>query len=99
MTSLNRSAESLDVHPIHKIDMANIDKFALLQEILKSRKELQIARQQFEQVEDALLVDHVVFRIGAAERHLNFLFKIAREQNISFDGMQWEWTSDEWKID
>lgn len=76
-----------------------VDKRAFLQEILKSRRELQIARRQFEQVSDPELVDHVVFRVGAAERHLNYLFRLAREQGISYQGIEWEWTSEEWNIE
>lgn len=82
-----------------RVDVSTLDKQGFLEEILKSRRELQIARQQFEQVADPLLIDHVVFRIGAAERHLNYLFKLAREQGISFDGMQWEWQQHAWKVD
>ncbi|GMA63969.1 YaaL family protein [Alicyclobacillus fastidiosus] len=87
------------LHPSHQLDLSQLDKAALLTEILKSRRELMIARQQFEQVSDPLLVDHVVFRIGAAERQLNFLFRLARENDVSFDGMQWEWRDETWRID
>lgn len=76
-----------------------IDKRTFLQEILKSRRELQIARRQFEQVSDPELVDHIVFRVGAAERHLNYLFRLAREQGISYQGVEWDWTSEEWNIE
>lgn len=86
-------------HSLRHPDFENFDKENFLEEILKSRRELHIARQQFNQVADPLLIDHVVFRIGAAERHLNYLFRLAREQNISFDGAQWEWTSDAWRLD
>ncbi|WAH37303.1 DUF2508 family protein [Alicyclobacillus dauci] len=86
-------------HGVPKVDMTNVDKFQFLQEVLKSRRELLIAREQFEQVSDPLLIDHVVFRIGAAERHLNYLFKLAEEHGIAFDGAQWDWTADTWRID
>ncbi|MFB5190515.1 DUF2508 family protein [Alicyclobacillus fastidiosus] len=87
------------LHPSHQLNVSQLDKAAFLTEILKSRRELMIARQQFEQVSDPLLVDHVVFRIGAAERQLNFLFRLARENDVSFDGLQWEWRDEAWRVD
>jgi hypothetical protein len=68
-----------------------IDKYGFLEEILKSRRELAIAQQQFEEVSDPLLVDYIVFRMGAAEKQFDHLLNLARELGISFDGMQWEW--------
>jgi hypothetical protein len=68
-----------------------IDKYSFLEEILKSRRELAIAQQQFDEVSDPLLVDHLVFRMGAAEKQFDHLLRLARELGISFDGMQWEW--------
>lgn len=83
----------------HEVDMQYVDKSKFLEEILKSRRELELARQQFEQVSDPLLIDHVIFRIGAAERHLNYLFRVAEAHGMSFEGMQWEWTEQKWKMD
>lgn len=76
-----------------------IDPQRFLREILKSWRELEIARRQFETVSDPLLIDHVVFRMGAAERQLNYLFRLAREYGISFDGPEFDWTSDEWRVE
>lgn len=86
-------------HKYVKMDAGKLDEHTFLQEVLKSRRELQIARQQFDQVADPLLIDHVVFRIGAAERHLNYLFKLAREHQIEFEGMQADWMDDAWQTD
>ncbi|KRW91838.1 hypothetical protein SD51_06725 [Alicyclobacillus tengchongensis] len=83
----------------HDLDIDPINPEKFLREILKSHRELEIARRQFEYVSAPLLIDHIVFRIGAAERQLNYLFRLAREHGISFDGQQWDWTSDEWRID
>ncbi|GEO26375.1 hypothetical protein AAC03nite_21600 [Alicyclobacillus acidoterrestris] len=85
--------------PSHQLDLSRFDKQSLLTEILKSRRELMIARQQFEQVSDPLLIDHIVFRISAAERQLNFLFRLARENGVSFDGIQWQWRDETWQVD
>ncbi|WP_206831530.1 YaaL family protein [Alicyclobacillus fructus] len=76
-----------------------LDRQRFLREILKSWRELEIARRQFETVSDPLLIDHVVFRISAAERQLNYLFRLAREYGISFDGPEFDWTSDEWRVE
>ncbi len=71
----------------------DIDDFiAALQ---KSRRELYIARQQFENVIDPRLIDHVVFRLGAAERHFSYLLQLAKQLNISVKGIRWDWTEDE----
>lgn len=78
---------------------SRFDKRQFLLEILRSRRELEIARRQFNQVSEPDLIDHAVFRIGAAERHLNYLFRLARTWGISYQDMEWDWTSDEWKID
>lgn len=78
---------------------SQLEKRQFLREILQSRRELEIARRQFDQVSDPALIDHVVFRVGAAERHFNYLFQLAREWGISYQEMEWDWTSDEWKID
>ena len=69
-----------------------VDKYTLLREVLRTKHELAIAQQQFNVVSDPLLIDHVVFRIGAAEKQLEHLFRMARESGISFDGVQWDWT-------
>lgn len=76
-----------------------MDRHKFLREILKSWRELEIARRQFETVSDPLLIDHVVFRMSAAERQLNYLFRLARENGIKFDGPEFDWTSDEWRVE
>lgn len=57
----------------------------------KSKQELDIARQQFDSVNDPRLIDHVVFRLGAAERHFSYLFQLARQLNVQTDGPRWDW--------
>lgn len=83
----------------HYVDGDDIQPQQFLKEVLKSHRELEIARRLFDQVSDPFLIDHIVFRIGAAERHLNYLFRTARERGISFEGRRWEWVSEEWRID
>jgi hypothetical protein len=60
----------------------------------KSKRELEIARQQFENVIDPRLIDHVVFRLGAAERHFSYLLQLARQLDISVAGIRWDWAED-----
>ncbi|MBF8377800.1 DUF2508 family protein [Alicyclobacillus mali] len=83
----------------HPLDQQAMDRQRFLREVLKSWRELEIARRQFESVSDPLLIDHVVFRMSAAERQLNYLFRLARECGISFDGPEFDWTSDEWRVE
>lgn len=59
-----------------------------------SKQELEVARQQFENVNDPLLIDHVVFRLGAAERHFNYLFQLARKLGLDAGGVRWDWRDD-----
>lgn len=64
---------------------------AFLTELKLSKRELDIARNQFEVVTEPLLVDHVVFRLGAAERHFNYMFQLARRMNIGINGLNSDW--------
>lgn len=57
----------------------------------RSKGELDVARQQFDNVNDPLLIDHVVFRLGAAERHFNYLFQLARKLELDVGGIRWDW--------
>jgi hypothetical protein len=75
--------------------MSQEDIKAFLQTLRKSKQELEIARQQFEAVADPLLIDHIVFRLGAAERHFSYLFQLARRWNLSLDGIQWYWSEND----
>jgi hypothetical protein len=68
-----------------------IDKDAFIQEVILSKREVEIARQQFNTVSDPLLIDHIVFRLGAAEKRLNYLFQLARRVGLSLDGIHWGW--------
>lgn len=67
----------------------DIDEF--LRALRRSKQELEMARIQFDTVVDPMLIDHMVFRIGAAERHLNYLLRLARKHNLSVDGIDWAW--------
>lgn len=96
--SLGQQPPKGHTSPSHEVDLDRINPQNFLREVLKSHRELEIARNLFDQVSDPLLIDHIVFRIGAAERHLNYLFRTARERGISFEGRQWDWVSDEWRI-
>lgn len=62
-----------------------------VEEVIRAKRELDIARAQFDIVADPMLVDHIVYRIGAAETHLNYLFRLARRLGISVEGVRFEW--------
>ncbi len=87
--ALEYTAPTAEVH----FDPEDVDDF--LRALRNSKRELELARQQFETVTDPLLVDHVVFRLGAAERHFNYLFQLARKMNLSVDGVRWEWFAED----
>jgi hypothetical protein len=68
-----------------------VDVEAFIQEVILSKREVEIARQQFNTVSDPLLIDHIVFRLGAAEKRLNYLFQVARRLGLSLNGIHWGW--------
>lgn len=70
------------------------DIHAFIEALRRSKAELDIARQQFENVVDPLLIDHVVFRLGAAERHFNYLFQLARQLGLRTGGIRWDWSGE-----
>ncbi|GGJ13063.1 hypothetical protein GCM10010885_22930 [Alicyclobacillus cellulosilyticus] len=71
---------------------AEIDVAALLEALRRSKQEMEIAQRQFDTVTEPLLIDHVVFRLGAAERQFNYLFQLARRLNISVEGVWSGWS-------
>ncbi|MBX5437311.1 MAG: DUF2508 family protein [Alicyclobacillaceae bacterium] len=68
-----------------------VDVASFIRELRRCKREVEIARQQFDTVDDPLLIDHVVFRLGAAEKRFNYLFQLARKLDIAAEGMRWEW--------
>lgn len=71
------------------LDQPDVD--VLLKELIRSQRELEYARQQFDYATDPALIDHVVFRMGAAERQVSFLLNYARQHNLATDGMHPLW--------
>lgn len=88
-TSRTDAAERL--HAVVAQAYERIDKYSFLQDVIACHRELLLAENQFNQVSDPHLIDTVVFRLGAAERRLDYLFRIARELTISFDGVEFSW--------
>ena len=86
--------ESRTAFGVREMEPAEVDVGEFLRELRHSRREVEIARQQFDVVVDPMLIDHIVFRLGAAEKRLNYLFQLARQLNISVDEQFWEWESD-----
>ncbi|MCL6549229.1 MAG: YaaL family protein [Alicyclobacillus sp.] len=77
--------------PLDADGVAGVDVSSFIRELRRSKREVEIARQQFDTVDDPMLIDHIVFRLGAAEKRLNYLFQLARKLDIAADGMRWEW--------
>lgn len=62
----------------------------LLNELHLTKRELDIATAQFDATVDPMLVDHIIFRIGAAERRLNYLLQEARKLHVVVEGVRWD---------
>lgn len=74
------------------LDLEHPDTELLIRELVRSKKDLMIAQRQFDMATDPALVDHVVFRLGAAERQFRYLLSFARAHNIATDGVHPLWT-------
>lgn len=59
-------------------------------ELYRTKRELEIARRQFDNVTDPLLIDHLIFRLGAAEKRLNYLLRVARSVGLVLEGVRWD---------
>lgn len=68
---------------------AETDEF--IRELRRAKEEVSATRKQFDAVTDPQLVDHVVFRLGAAEKRFNYLFQMARRFGITVNGVNWLW--------
>jgi len=88
LSAYSEQAVAIQPRPNSSSDY-NPDQF--VQEVIRAKRELDIARAQFDIVADPMLVDHIVYRIGAAETHLNYLFKLARRLGVAVDGVHFEW--------
>jgi hypothetical protein len=67
------------------------DADQVIRELRRAKRELEMARLQFDTVTDPMLIDHMVFRLGAAERQFNYLFQLARRHGIRVEGVRWDW--------
>lgn len=66
-----------------------------IQDLRRSKREVEVARRQFDTVTDPLLIDHIVFRLSAAEQQFNYLIQLAKKLDIIHDGMSWLWYEEE----
>lgn len=73
----------------HDYTAQEVERF--IQDLRRSKQEVDVARRQFDTVTDPLLVDHIVFRLGAAEKRLNYLIQLAKKLEIEHEGMSWLW--------
>ncbi|MCF8566272.1 YaaL family protein [Alicyclobacillus tolerans] len=72
-------------------DTSEVDVEIFLEELRQSKREVEIARKQFDLVSDPLLIDHAIFRLGAAEKQLGYLYQMARKMNIVIDDNDYEY--------
>jgi hypothetical protein len=72
--------------------MEHPDVDSLIRELVRSKKELDMAQNQFDTATDPALIDHVVFRLGAAERHFRYLLNYARKNHLTTNGAHPLWT-------
>ncbi|MCL6633042.1 MAG: YaaL family protein [Alicyclobacillus herbarius] len=68
-----------------------LDAGTLIHELVMAKREMELAQSQFDHVVDPCLIDHTVFRMGAAEQHFRYLLNLAREQQIHVGSLQWLW--------
>lgn len=63
----------------------------LFQEIVRSHRAWLEAQSQFNEVSDPELIDHMVFRLDAAEQHFRYLLHQARQRQLVVEGVCFEW--------
>lgn len=90
MTSKAESSENSSTYvKYQELDSAE-EAMQIIDELHRSKLEVEIARAQFDAVVDPLLVDHIIFRLSAAEKRLNYLLQSAKRQNIVLEGVRWD---------
>ncbi len=72
-----------------------LDGERLFREIVDSHRDLVNAERQFNEVSDPRLVDHMVFRLDAAEQHFRYLLQQARVYGVSVSGVRFEWAEED----
>ncbi|MBX6354040.1 MAG: YaaL family protein [Thermoflavifilum sp.] len=70
-------------------ETGEVDVHAFLRELHRSKRELEIAQRQFDAAVDPLLIDDILYRLGAAEKHYNYMFQLARRLGVTVDGIDW----------
>lgn len=83
----------LALEDLHSLTDVEVEQF--IEELRRAQDEVLTARRQFDTVTDPLLVDHIVFRLGAAEKRFNYLFQMAKRLSISVDGVNWNWCKED----
>ncbi len=77
------------------LDAEQPDVDLLIKELVRSQRELEYARRQFDNATDPALIDHVIFRLGAAERQVSYLLNYARQHQLATDGWHPLWCESE----
>jgi len=76
---------------VAKSDLPTLfNQAAFMDELQKSKESVRISRAQFEAAIDDILIDDLIYRLGAAERHLNYLFQLARKYHLKIERSLWE---------
>lgn len=73
-----------------KSSPSSFDMDQFVNELHLAKQEVEIAQGQFDTIADPMLIDHIIFRLGAAEKRLNFLIQLARKMNLVVDGVRWD---------
>lgn len=73
-----------------RFHLEQADIIAFLTELTQSKLEVELARTNFDSVDDPLLIDHAIYRLGAAEHRFNYLFQMARYFGIQVDEVLWD---------
>ena len=69
---------------------ANIEKqidIELIQNLIKTKMELEVATENFEQAEDEL-IDYYTYQIKAIQSKLDYLVKKAKKQRLALDTIE-----------
>ena len=88
-TTRTHTVGELALEDLQSLTDLEVEQF--IEELRRAQDEVLTARRQFDTVTDPLLVDHIVFRLGAAEKRFNYLFQMAKRLSISVDGVNWNW--------
>lgn len=75
--------------------MSALEVEQFIADLRRARDDVRVARAQFNTVTDLLLIDHIVFRLVAAEKRVDYLFQMAKRLGITVDGVNPLWLEED----